>query len=396
MPARDRECRVLVQHRTESEYNDFIGHFYHFPRKHLRLLSCQGAEFVYFEPTTKGGRGEYFGYGKLGRVFPDKREQEHFFVEILDYRPLSTGVEASRDDGRRWESGREYNAQNAVRRISPDILEQICLAGGLEVAFQADAHLVAILGEQLITSEVVGILELVKNAYDAGATQCRVRVEGVPGLEVPIDIDREHPDLPGPVVIVEDNGGGMDRSTIINGWMRPASTLKTRQKERLKAERARAIAAGTSGTFDSLVSELKRANRGRIPLGEKGVGRFAAHRLGSSLCLTTKPPEELFEYVLPVEWRSFDTPGEQRDLAAVPLTLRSQAPSRDYGPTGSGTRLVISGGREGLELTEATIRDIRNTLRNLRSPKLAPEDFDVVFECPQVAVSYTHLTLPTN
>mgnify|MGYP001618175328 FL=1 len=40
----------------------------------------------------------------------------------------------------------------------------------IEVNFVADVHLIQILGEQLIGSEKVGILELIKNAYDAGAT----------------------------------------------------------------------------------------------------------------------------------------------------------------------------------------------------------------------------------
>jgi len=51
------------------------------------------------------------------------------------------------------------------------------------VGFVADARLISVLGEQLIGSEKVGILELVKNAYDAGARICTVTLEGVPGLD---------------------------------------------------------------------------------------------------------------------------------------------------------------------------------------------------------------------
>jgi len=46
-----------------------------------------------------------------------------------------------------------------------------------QVKFVADARLISVLGEQLIGSEKVGILELVKNAYDAGATTCTVTIE---------------------------------------------------------------------------------------------------------------------------------------------------------------------------------------------------------------------------
>ena len=53
------------------------------------------------------------------------------------------------------------------------------------VHFVADARLLSILGEQLIASERVGILELVKNSYDAAATHCVVTIDGVPTLEPP-------------------------------------------------------------------------------------------------------------------------------------------------------------------------------------------------------------------
>jgi hypothetical protein len=50
------------------------------------------------------------------------------------------------------------------------------------VRFVADARLISVLGEQLIGSEKVGILELVKNAYDAGATIC-ARIPGSAGTD---------------------------------------------------------------------------------------------------------------------------------------------------------------------------------------------------------------------
>ncbi len=36
----------------------------------------------------------------------------------------------------------------------------------------------------------VGILELIKNAYDAGATECKVRIENIPGMPPSQDICR--------------------------------------------------------------------------------------------------------------------------------------------------------------------------------------------------------------
>src|SRR5437870_1030406 len=77
------------------------------------------------------------------------------------------------------------------------------------VGFIADARLISVLGEQLIGSEKVGILELVKNAYDAGATTCIVTIEGVPGLPPPTRSLSDYAELPGPIIEIRDDGMGM-------------------------------------------------------------------------------------------------------------------------------------------------------------------------------------------
>ena len=208
-----RSCVVLVQDRKTSEYNDFIGKYYHFPKKYFNLLSSGNHEFVYFEPIKKGS-GSYFGYGKLGKVFPDKREKDYFFAEIEDYKLLTEEVPFKDPDGKPRETGKNYNAQNAARIISPSELDAICLDGGIQLSFTSDAHLVKVLGEELIATEVVGILELVKNAYDANASKCTVRVEQIPNLTQSDKEDNLYNDYIGPVIVVEDNGNGMTRSEI--------------------------------------------------------------------------------------------------------------------------------------------------------------------------------------
>ena len=151
------------------------------------------------------------------------------------------------------------------------------------VNFIADVHLIQILGEQLISSEKVGILKLIKNAYDAGAKNCDIWIEKVPNMpEAPIS-DPEIANLSGPVITILDSGSGMDKNTIINGWLRPATRIKTSVKDQLKNERKKADLRGTRSEYERLVSTLKKEHGGRLPLGEKGVGRFATHRLGRYL-----------------------------------------------------------------------------------------------------------------
>ncbi|MDE3057571.1 MAG: ATP-binding protein, partial [Bacteroidota bacterium] len=383
---------VLSQYRESSEYNDFIGRYYHFPghdkKNYLSFFNSLPIEFVYYEPE-KDGKGEFFGYGRIVKSpFEDKREKGNYFVEIAEYKPFSKPVYFKNEENKILEqeySPQFYNAQNAVRRTTEEFIENICLDGGILLNFKTDAHLLKVLGEELIATEKVGVLELVKNSYDAHATYCKVRVENVPGLNNGIETNLLYPNLEGPVIIVEDDGDGMDRYTIENGWLRPASTIKTTVKEILRKEKVEAIQRGKIGAYESLVKKLKKEHGNRLPLGEKGVGRFATRRLGSKLEIRTKTAASTFEYVLKINWDEFDDSSEvPKDLDSVAISLQRENPSRDYGPRNSGTRIIIFGGREGFSLTESIISEINRTFLQLKSPFRSPEGFDVTFECPQI------------
>jgi len=381
----NRYCVVLLQNRKDTQYNDFIGKFYHFPRKYLNLLSHSDVEFVYYEPKKRGD-GVYFGYGKISKVFPDRREDGCFFAEIVGYKPFSTPIGFHTKGGEAREKEATYNAQNAVRRVSPEVLDEICLDGGVLLSFKADAHLIQVLGEQLIANEKVGLLELVKNAYDANALKCKVRIEKIPGLKSLAPANYNHPELDGPVIVIEDDGDGMDRSTIELGWLRPASTLKTNVKEAIRKEKEKALRRGHLGLYKSFLSALKEEHGGRIPLGEKGVGRFATHRLGSKLVIKTKKTGDDFEYVLRIDWDDFETvDGKQPvDLDSIGVSLTRQSPSRKYGPRDSGTQLIIYGGREEYPLTAPIIKDLNLSLLKLRSPYHGPGNFHAELVVPQL------------
>jgi len=190
----------------------------------------------------------------------------------------------------------------------------------------------------------------------------------------------------GPVIVIEDDGIGMDMNVIENGWLRPASTLKTNIKERIKKERENAIQRGQLGTFDALIKSIKNENGGRLPIGEKGVGRFATRRLGRKLILKTKVAQNNYEYVLEIDWDKFDGQYENKftDLDSVSIHLTRSAPSRDYGSRNSGTQLIIYGGRPGFKLDTKLIEGINKTILQMKSPSKAPENFKVDIFCPQL------------
>ncbi len=392
-----RNCLILTQYRDDSQYNDFIGKFYHFPatekKNYLKQFENLPIEIVYYEPDKKGS-GEFYGYGKiLKKPFEDKRESDHYFVEISDYKPFAKPVPFKNEEGEILEklyNPEHYNANNAVRHIVPEFLDALCLDGRIQLNFKADAHLIKVLGEQLIGSEKVGILELVKNSIDAGASYCKVRIEKVDGI-TSSDVDEyQFSEFEGPVIVIEDDGAGMNREVIENGWLRPASTIKTNVKEKLKDERKKAEASGKLGAYNTLIDQLKREHKGRIPLGEKGVGRFATHRIGRKLIIKSKPASSTYEYVLKINWDAFDKVSDTIvDLDSIGVELTRQSPSRDYGETDSGTQIIIYGGREGFVWDEKKIRDINKSILRLNSPNPNPRriktSFRAFVECPQIS-----------
>lgn len=389
MTLKKRNCLVLVQHRTDSPYNDFIGKFYHFPKSYLKQFENLPIEFIYYEPA-KRGEGGYFGYGRIEKTpFKDKREKDHFFAEIAIYKTFSAIVSLKDDKGEIREDKEHYNPRNAVREISPSKLDEICLDGKINLSFKTDAHLIKVLGEQLIASEKVGILELIKNAYDAQASYCRVVIEKIGSLPEIDESQYEFKEYEGPVIVIEDDGTGMTKDTIENGWLRPASPIKTNIKDRLRREREKAIESNTLGVYNSLLAQLKKEHKGRIPLGEKGVGRFATHRLGRKLIIKTKVANLNYEYVLEIDWDSFDEISEKFvDLDSIGIHLTKQPPSRDYGETNSGIQLIIYGGRGGFDWDESKVRELNDSIMRLNTPNPQPEAdktiFHVYIECPQL------------
>jgi HSP90 family molecular chaperone len=124
----------------------------------------------------------------------------------------------------------------------------------------------AALGPDLITNDVVAIIELVKNSYDALATRVDVRI-------------REDGKTGQLVIEVEDNGTGMTRKEIVGVW----AVVATPHRQ--------------------LSPVSTKANRKRRVSGEKGLGRLSTARLGNSVELLTKAEKDRC-WKVTVDWKS--------------------------------------------------------------------------------------------
>jgi HSP90 family molecular chaperone len=164
-----------------------------------------------------------------------------------------------------------------------------------QASFRPRARILKLLGDQLIASPRLAVFELVKNAYDADADHVRVRLDNL--------------GTPDAKISVSDNGEGMTEDVIRNAWLVPADD----HKELTRAEG-------------------KRTKRRRLPLGEKGLGRFAVHKLGDIVQLITKSKNQP-EFVVRIDWRDL-TAAKFLDEAKVRVTAHGEkeSPSRCVRP----------------------------------------------------------------
>lgn len=132
--------------------------------------------------------------------------------------------------------------------------------------FKPRARLLAQLGDQLIKNEHIAVVELVKNSYDADATFCRIELDDF--------MDKKN----GSITIL-DNGNGMDIDIVKNAWLEPGSDSKLDNNKQPK------------------ISPVYQ----RLPIGEKGIGRFGVHKLGDKIVLITKR-EGTKEVHVEIDW----------------------------------------------------------------------------------------------
>ena len=123
-------------------------------------------------------------------------------------------------------------------------------------------------GADLVTSDVVALIELVKNSYDAFAYN----------VEVIFDIDS----LGNKTLTIADDGLGMSKDIIVNAWAVIATNNKVRNPF------------------------VERNGKVRAVSGNKGMGRFSAARLGTKLTIITKTKTEGC-YKLELDWEEFNS-----------------------------------------------------------------------------------------
>ncbi len=136
--------------------------------------------------------------------------------------------------------------------------------------FKPRARLLLQLGNQLIKDEGLALFELVKNSYDADATYSDVQLNYIDKKNIG-------------EITIKDNGSGMNYSLIVNHWLEPGTDIK-----------------------EKLIGNTERSKLyKRLPLGEKGIGRFGSHKLGQVIQLITKTDFD-HEVEINIDWKAFE------------------------------------------------------------------------------------------
>ena len=199
--------------------------------------------------------------------------------------------------------------------------------------FKMTARVLAHLGEDLIKDESIALLELVKNSYDAGATKCVVDFNfDIFGSLIEISIS--------------DNGSGMSLKTIENIW----------------------LVIGTDNKKNKLISHYQ----GRLPLGEKGIGRLGVHKLGNDIKLYSKHSDENEVYVS-IDWSKL---AESKDIDDFKIDYGYSSDSHFLNKQ-TGTKIIVRNLKG--EWNRRKLRSVFRDLTTLNSPFSEKSDsFEVV------------------
>lgn len=144
--------------------------------------------------------------------------------------------------------------------------------------FDINPHIIRQLGAELISDQVTALMELIKNSYDADASYVKIEINTSDQCNIP---DLYYPEHNG-YILIEDNGFGMDKETILKSWLIISYSNKR-----------------------AVNGEKPKTPHGRTPLGSKGLGRLSTQRLANCCEIYTKRTNTA-PFHVGFKWSDFD------------------------------------------------------------------------------------------
>ena len=191
-----------------------------------------------------------------------------------------------------------------------------------------DVNVFKLLGSQLISDKFTAIIELVKNSYDANAT------------EVKIDFFKNK-------ITIKDNGLGMSKEDISSKWMK-------------------------IGTNNKRNTTHSPEPFNRVFLGEKGIGRFAIEKIADLITLETKQEDINIIHKLVIDWSVYKNAADEKNSQLFTSMLNKYEQTKalelntNLNRTDRGTILTFENLKE--EWTSLDIRRLKRELAKFVSP----------------------------
>ncbi len=273
------------------------------------------------------------------------------------------------------------------------------------MVFRVNARTVLELGSELISSDIIAFYELIKNAFDAGSRtgadvhfwiamrrneylRIRDRAQSLTGEKASkAERAEQLADLIGRVAAKLDPSAGSDTLSKFNATVGESEDLEdfVRCLDACYDEH-NSIEISDTGSGMSLseittnfltlgtparkrqVDDILTQGGSKTPLGEKGIGRLSAMRLGQRLKLETARAEDAHLNVLEIDWSMF----ENLNAMIEDIDIEPRRGLRKQNGRWQGTKLTIGGLLE--DWTEKRVRQFAEyDFARLTDPFLDPK-----------------------
>lgn len=191
---------------------------------------------------------------------------------------------------------------------------------------KARSHILSLLGDELIGSDALAVFELVKNSYDADATSVNITFEG-------IGTDNQK-------LVIKDNGHGMTSDVVDDVWL-------------------------TIGTDFKRGLSRKVSKKGRVSLGNKGVGRLAVHKIASNIELKTKVFDSNLIHHLSFNWQNLID--SEKYIQNIEIDLVSYPSIQKEFLDNQGTEIILTGFKNK-KWNKSKVRDFYRKVSSIKSP----------------------------
>ncbi len=256
----------------------------------------------------------------------------------------------------------------------------------LPAELKVGAHVLVQLGSELVTDVEQAILECVKNAYDADSPGCLIdidtREEGAE-VETGSAAKLRAFDQPSETVTVEllDKEGRpllpaskIDDSELIQRKLSYTGRITIEDKgDGLTSDQLRTswLVISRSSKRGSAGAQKTKTNKGRTPLGDKGLGRLGSMKLGDILRIETATTAANPIAVAQFRWADCEL---AKTVDEIPVFLSELPNNENF----KGTRVSVLGLRDLSEWRrQDRIGEITRSLARLISPFEATSTFPV-------------------